>query len=245
MSTTWSYTRSITFILQMYLMMAIMALLFLIPAIASPEGARLACRTYARYVRWTASWWVGIRSEIRGQVPQGEVIIAAKHQSFLDIILIFGALPRPKFIMKRILLWSPILGQYAYRLGCVPVNRGGRAKAVAKMVADVEAGRADPGQLCIYPQGTRVAPGAHAPYKVGTAILYEQLGQPCVPVATNVGLFWPKRGLRRTPGLAVVKFLPTIPPGLEKEAFMARLESDVESHSNELMAEGGLHLDAE
>jgi 1-acyl-sn-glycerol-3-phosphate acyltransferase len=107
------------------------------------------------------------------------------------------------------------------------------------MKADVAAGAADPGQLIIYPQGTRVAPGVARPYKVGTGLLYEQLGQPCVPVATNVGVFWPKRGILRKPGLAVVEFLPPIAPGLPVADFMARLEEEVETHSNRLMAEAG------
>ena len=134
---------------------------------------------------------------------------------------------------------TPIIGMYAKRLGCIPVDRGKRGKAIAKMIADVDAGRIEPGQLIIYSQGTRVAPGAKMPYKVGTAVLYEQLGQACVPVATNVGVLWPKRGLLRKPGVAVVEFLPAIAPGTSKEAFMAELEQAVESRSDALMAEAG------
>jgi 1-acyl-sn-glycerol-3-phosphate acyltransferase len=77
------------------------------------------------------------------------------------------------------------------------------------------------------------------PYKVGTGLLYEQLGQPCVPVGTNVGVFWPKRGILRKPGLAVVDFLPCIEPGLPVAEFMERLETVVETSSNALMAEAG------
>jgi 1-acyl-sn-glycerol-3-phosphate acyltransferase len=102
------------------------------------------------------------------------------------------------------------------------------------MKADVAKGAALPGQLIIYPQGTRVAPGAKAPYKVGTGLLYEQLGQPCVPVATNVGLFWPKRGILRKRGLAVVEFLPEVPPGLPVSTFMARIEAEIEGASDRL-----------
>jgi 1-acyl-sn-glycerol-3-phosphate acyltransferase len=107
------------------------------------------------------------------------------------------------------------------------------------MLADVAAGRDDPGQIVIYPQGTRVAPGVRAPYKVGTAALYQELGQPCVPVACNVGLFWPRKGIVRKPGVAVVEFLPPIPPGLGNAQFMARLEREIESASDRLMAEAG------
>ena len=230
---------SILFIVQMYVAMLIYGLIYLPWAIVSREGALAACHAYCRWVMFSARVLVGLKSEIRGTPPTGEVLIAAKHQSFFDIIMIFSAVPRGKFIMKRELIWAPILGLYALRIGCVPVNRGKRAAAITKMMADVTSGAQDPGQLIIYPQGTRVAPGAKRPYKVGTAVLYQQLAQACVPVAANVGVFWPKRSLYRTPGTAVVEFLPPIPPGLANEAFMARLESDVETHSNRLMADAG------
>ena len=58
-----------------------------------------------------------------------------------------------------------------------------------------------------------------------------------MPVATNVGVFWPRRGLYRRPGLAVVEFLPRIEPGLSNTEFMARLESDIEGASNRLMVD--------
>ena len=96
---------------------------------------------------------------------------------------------------------------------------------------------AGPGQLIIYPQGTRVAPGVSRPYKVGTGLLYDQLGQPCVPVGTNVGVFWPKRGILRKPGVAVIEFLPRIPPGQSHGSFMARLEAEVEAASDALLGE--------
>ena len=107
------------------------------------------------------------------------------------------------------------------------------------MMDGVSKGRLQPGQLIIYPQGTRVAPGAMKSYKVGTGLLYQQLGQPCTPAATNVGLFWPRTGIYRKPGLAVVEFLPEIAPGLAVEPFMAELERVIEGASNRLMAEAG------
>ena len=70
-------------------------------------------------------------------------------------------------------------------------------------------------------------------------MLYHELGQDCVPVATNVGVFWPRKGILRKPGLAVVEFLPRIEAGLGKEAFMERLEDEIETASNRLMREAG------
>ncbi|WP_113913231.1 lysophospholipid acyltransferase family protein [Roseovarius dicentrarchi] len=238
------WVRSLVFVVQMYLAMAVMGIVFLPWALFSARGARTACLTFCRWVRFSARWLVGLRSEVRGMPPTGEVVIAAKHQSFFDIILIFSAVPAGKFIMKRELMWTPILGQYALRIGCIPVNRGKRSAAIRKMMQDVAKGAQAPGQLIIYPQGTRVAPGAQRPYKAGTGALYNDLGQDCVPVATNVGLFWPKRGIMRKPGVAVVEFLPPIKAGLARPEFMARLEREVEGASDALMREAGFDQQA-
>jgi len=233
------WLRSLLFNVQMYLAMAVIGLALFPWALVSRRGARVGCKAFCGYVRWSAGWMVGLRTEIRGTPPTGEVLIAAKHQSFLDIIMIFSAVPAGKFIMKRELLWTPILGQYAVRIGCIPVNRGKRGAAIKKMIDDVARGSAQSGQLIIYPQGTRVAPGVAAPYKIGSGAIYAALGQDCVPVATNVGVFWPRRGILRKPGVAVVEFLPVIAAGISRAEFMARLESEIESASGALMQEAG------
>lgn len=244
MSNAAQWLRSLIFVVNIYVMMGIMGLVFLPWAIVSRRGALAACHIWCRWARWTARWMVGLRTEVRGTPPGDEVLVAAKHQSFLDIILIFGSVPAGKFIMKRELMWAPVLGLYALRIGCVPVDRGKRSAAIKRMVRDVEKGRQAPGQLIIYPQGTRIAPGVKAPYKVGSGVLYGELGQDCVPAATNVGVFWPRKGILRKPGLAVVEFLPRIEAGLGKAEFMERLERDVESASNRLMREAGFGTNA-
>lgn len=237
------WVRSLIFMIVIYAWMLILGIAFLPYALFSKNGALKACKTYAKSTMWLARWMVGIRCEVRGNAPTNEVVIGAKHQSFLDIIMIFDAIPHGKFIMKRELLFTPVIGMYARRLGCIPVNRGKRGAAVAKMVKDVSKEFSEPGQLVIYPQGTRVAPGAKKPYKVGTAILYEGLGFPCVPVATNAGVFWPRTGVLRKPGLAIVDFLEPIKPGVARDEFLARLEKVIETRSNELMREVGFDPD--
>jgi len=239
MSHAVQWVRSLLFVLNVYMMMGVLGIAFFPWAVFSRRGALTACHTWCRWVRWTLGWMVGLKTEVRGTPPSDEVMIAAKHQSFLDIILIFGSVPAGKFIMKRELMWAPVIGQYALRIGCVPVDRGKRSAAIKQMVNDVAKGRQEPGQLIIYPQGTRIAPGVKAPYKIGTGVLYQELGQDCVPAATNVGVFWPRRGILRKPGLAVVEFLPKIEAGQPKTVFMAELEQAVETASNRLMREAG------
>lgn len=236
---TVQWIRSVLYILQVTVAMPVIGLAFAPWAMFSKRGAYAACKTYAAWAMWSARWMIGLRCEVRGTVPQGETLIGAKHQSFLDILMIFHALPRAKFIMKREVLWTPVIGQYTKRMQMIAVNRGKRGQAISKMIKDVEAGKIEPGQIVIYPQGTRVAPGARLPYKVGTAVLYEQLGQPCVPVATNAGYFWPRRGLFRRPGLAVVEFLDPIAPGLPRAEFIIELEARIEARTLALLQEAG------
>ncbi len=236
------WVRSLLFVGQIYFMMPVIGLLFAPWAMFSKRGARLCCKTYSRWVFWTARWMVGLQVEVRGTPPIDPGLVAAKHQSFLDIMMIFTAIPSGKFIMKKSILWTPVIGQYAKLLNCIAVDRGKRGAAIEKMVADVKEGALEPGQLIIYSQGTRVAPGVDKPYKVGTGVLYEQLGQTCYPVATNVGVFWPRTGIYRKPGVAVVEFLDPIEPGLPRDQFMKLLEERVETRSNALMREAGFEI---
>ncbi len=238
------WLRSLIFLIVIYAYMALLGILFLPYAVLTKRGALAACKLYARTILWAAPWALGIRIEVRGTVPTEETLVAAKHQSFLDILMIFDALPQPKFIMKRELLWTPVIGLYAKRLGCIPVDRGRKGAAVAKMVQDVAKEFEEPGQLVIYPQGTRVAPGARPRYKTGGYALYDGLDSRCFPVAGNVGLFWPRKGIMRTPGLAVVEFLDPLPAGMAKGDFMAELEQRIETRSDALMREAGFDPDA-
>ena len=230
---------SLVFVVQNALAMLVLGIVFFPWALISPRGARVACKSYCRWVFFTARWMLGLKTEVRGTPPKGEMLIAAKHQSFLDILMIFHASPAAKFIMKRELLWTPIIGLYAYRIGCVPVNRRKRGAAIKKMLDDVKQGLTAAGQLVIYSQGTRVKPGEKKPYKVGTFALYDQMKQPCVPVATNAGVFWPKGTIMRKPGRAVVEFLDPIAPGLRQAEFMTKLEAEVEGRSDALVREAG------
>ncbi|WP_432450300.1 lysophospholipid acyltransferase family protein [Aliiroseovarius marinus] len=236
------WLRSLVFIVQMYLMLPIVGFLGMPLVWIKRDNAFKVIHFYCHWVRWTASWMIGLKSEIRGEVPTGEVLIAAKHQSFFDILLLASVLPRLKFIYKSQLKWAPVINIYAIYTNSVPVNRGKRGAAIKQMVAAVKEGQKAPGQLVIFPQGTRVAAGVKKPYKVGMGALYKETGQAVVPASTNVGVFWKRHGIMRHPGLAVVEFHSPIEPGLELDAFMERVEEVVETGSDALMAEAGLKV---
>ncbi|MEX0971189.1 MAG: lysophospholipid acyltransferase family protein [Paracoccaceae bacterium] len=225
--------------LIMYVLMAVMGVLFAPAAIYSRAGAYWAIKFYCRTIFWVLRLLCGLKVEFRGEVPQGEVIVASKHMSFLDVMMHAYALPRVKFVMKRQLRWAPILGLYGMRIGSAPVARGKKGGAVRKLVRDVEGDAKNAGQLVIYPQGTRVLPGSDKPYKVGAGVLYTRMGLDCVPAATNTGVFWARRSPYRYSGTAVVEYLPKIESGLTLNQFMERLEEVVETRSNALMREAG------
>ena len=106
------------------------------------------------------------------------------------------------------------------------------------MIADAKAAIADKRQIVIFPEGTRRPLDAVADYKPGIAALYGALDVPCVPIAHNSGLYWPRRGFLRKPGRVIVEILPAIPPGLRRPAFMAELEGRIEKATSRLLAEG-------
>jgi len=230
--------RSLIFFTLFYLLMAVMGILCLPLALASRSGTLWSMTTYCRITLWLLQALCGIRVEVRGTPPSGDVIVASKHQSFLDILIHTRELPRPRFIMKKSLRWAPILGIYAIRMGSTPVHRGRKGETMARMVnSENKQSGADKGQLVIYPQGTRVAPGSARPYKVGAGVLYQRFGKICVPAATNAGLFWGRNQVTLRPGVAVIDYLDPVEPGLPLEEFMATLEDRVEAASNALLAE--------
>jgi len=236
------YIRSLLFIVLMYVSMLVIGVLGAIPAGLSRNWAYKIMKLFCATVLWLARVLCGITYETRGEVPTGNIVIASKHQSFLDVILHMYLLPRANYVMKRELKWAPILGFYAMRIGAAPVKRGDKSKAVGQMMKGIERNSGDASQLVIYPQGTRVPPGTFKPYKVGAAVICERMGKPCIPVATNAGVFWPKRGLLRHPGVVVFEYLEPMPKGLKLEVFTKELETRIETASNKLMEEAGFKV---
>ena len=180
----------------MYLSMTLFAVLGAIPALVSRKATYWVVRNFAGSVVFLARIICGLKVELRGQIPTGNVVIASKHQSFFDVILHAYYLKNVNFVMKQELTYFPIIGFYGKRLGVAPVRRGGKGKAVSQMLSGLERNDGDT-QLVIYPQGTRVAPGKVMPYKVGAAVVCQRMNRRCILAATNVGMYWPKHSLLR------------------------------------------------
>ncbi|MFD1882953.1 lysophospholipid acyltransferase family protein [Paracoccus pacificus] len=210
-------------------------------ALFQRDGANRVATVWLGQMMRAIRWHLGIQVEVRGTPPTRDCIVASKHQSFLDILTLAYHCPHRIFIMKKEILRVPIMGWFAYRVGCIPIDRSRGSDAMALIVDEVRKRDASNslGQLIIYPEGTRTRPGERRRYKHGVGVIYSQTDLPCVPVAVNMGLFWPKKGYPIRPGRPILEFLPEIATGLTEDAFMAQLTTQIETNSDRLMAEAG------
>ena len=172
---------------------------------------------------------VGLHHEIRGDTQKKkQVIYAAKHQSAWETLVLYWELDAPVIVLKRELLYLPILGWFFLRSGCIAIDRKAGMAALKKLRQKAEASVAGGRSLLIFPQGTRVASGQSVRYQVGVFALYQATSLDVVPVALNSGRFWARNGFIKKPGVVVVHFLPAIDQGLPRDSFMTKLEYEIE-----------------
>jgi 1-acyl-sn-glycerol-3-phosphate acyltransferase len=231
--------RSILFNLLFYLNL-MMLMIAAIPTLLMPRRAILGmARLWGRTTLWLLQIICGIGVEWRGldKIPPGGILIAAKHQSTWETFALLTLFPDPTYVIKRELTWIPLFGWFAKHGGMIPVDRGAGKTALARMMVHARNALGDGRQIIIFPEGTRRPAGAAPKYKFGVAHLYAGAGVPCVPVALNSGLFWPRRRFLRFPGTITVEFLAPIPPGLDRNTFFTRLQDDIEMATAQLIAE--------
>ncbi len=233
--------RSLAFNLFFYgftLVTAVVGIL-LVP-IPTPVVLRGLLHWWARAVVWGMRWIGGMQVEIRGRnnIPaRGPALLANKHQSEADGILLAAEIPGIAFVAMQELFRYPLVGAILYRLQMIRVDAcgGGRERANLAQFAQraFRAGR----HIAIYPEGNLMEPGERERYRSGIFYLYRDLGLPVTPVATSLGLLWNRRDWRKKAGRCAVEFLPPIETGLDKDAFMRRLEDTIEAASDRLIAE--------
>jgi 1-acyl-sn-glycerol-3-phosphate acyltransferase len=233
--------RSIVFNVLFYLNL-FAYIIAALPTLVMPRwGIVAVAKLWARTNLWLLRAICGTKVEFRGldKIPPGPLLVSSKHQSLWETFALLPLLSDPAYIMKRELMWIPFFGWYTWKAGMIPVDRGKGSQALAEMNACACREAARGRQIIIFPEGTRRPPGAEPRYKYGIVHLYAEIGVPCLPIALNSGLFWPRRSIRRYPGTVRVEVLDPIPPGLGKEAFFERLQHDVEAATARLVAEGG------
>jgi 1-acyl-sn-glycerol-3-phosphate acyltransferase len=236
------WLRSLLFNLLFYINLVLFLLLGSGFYFTPRKWSIAALKTWARSSLWLLRVIAGVRMEVRGRehIPQGAALIAGKHQSMWETFALLPLLDDPAMVLKRELTFIPFFGWFIYKFGMIPVERTSGASALRRMMNAADAASRDGRQIIIFPEGTRRAPDDPPDYKPGAAALYMKLGLPCIPVALNSGLFWPRRKFLRFPGTIVVEFLPPLPPGLPRREFTARLISAIEDNTSRLVNEAKL-----
>ena len=231
--------RSLVFNILYYANLIILMILGLPTILIGRHAIFALARLWGASSLWMLEKICGLRLEFRGleNIPQGGYIIASKHQSVLETFALLLHAPDFAYVLKRELKYVPIFGWYLIGAEQIAINRSAGRSAISVISARAGEVLRSGRQVFIFPEGTRRPPGAPAQYKFGVAKLYEDTGAPCLPVALNTGLFWGRRGFLRHPGVAVIEYLPAIAPGLDRDAFLATLQSTIEAECERLTAE--------
>ncbi|NWG45732.1 MAG: 1-acyl-sn-glycerol-3-phosphate acyltransferase [Alphaproteobacteria bacterium] len=223
------------------LLTLLMGIVFAPTLLMGRRHAQGGLRLWSRLVLLGLRAICGVRHEIRGldRLPAGPVLIASKHMSMWDTVIFPCLLSDPAFILKKELMAIPIYGWYAGKLGMIPIDRAGHMSALKAMVREARGRVAEGRSIVIFPEGTRVPPGAPADIKPGVVALYRELGIPCVPVALTSGLHWSADSRRFTPGTIRLSFGAPIAPGLARKPFTEALADALDTGTSALLAEAG------
>ena len=196
-------------------------------------------RAYTRTVVWGMAAIAGIRTRVIGhdRLPEGAFILAAKHQSYGDGVVMYGQFRDLSFVTGDHLERFPLIGGLLKKLGAIVVDNCGGPEARRALSDAAARAHAEKRRILIYPEGHLSAVGEKHRYRTGVYHMAKDFDLPVVPVATNLGLFWPQERWEKRPGLATVEFLEPLNASLGKDAFMAELERRVEERTQALVSE--------
>jgi 1-acyl-sn-glycerol-3-phosphate acyltransferase len=177
---------------------------------------------------WGLRVFAGATWEVRGRenLPKdGAALIVSMHQSAFDTIVWFVLMPQATYVMKRELLRIPFIGWMLVELGLIPVDREAGAAAIRALLKETDRAVAERRQIVIFPEGTRVVPGARAPLHPGFAAMASRSGLPIIPVTTDSGHCWGRRAFHKCPGVIHIDVHPPMPAGLSRPEMSARLDA--------------------
>jgi 1-acyl-sn-glycerol-3-phosphate acyltransferase len=162
------------------------------------------------------------RIEGREHLPrEGGVLIAANHQSYLDIPLLSVATSRHiSFVARRSLARSRILAFVMRECGAVLVDPGKPDRAALReIVAHLDAGDC----IAIFPEGTRSPDGRLQAFRAGALLTARLAGVPIVPVAIRgTADAWNRRTPLPLPRKVALRFAPPIPSDRDDALELAR-----------------------
>ncbi len=229
--------RSLLFNALMLLSVTVYAPLMLPTALLPFPVRYRIIRQWARFQVFLLKALCGLdyRVEGREHLPAGAAIIMSKHQSAWETIVFQEIFPAQTWVLKRELMWIPLFGWALALLRPIAIDRGAGRQAIEQIIQQGRERLQSGIWVVVFPEGTRVAPGARRRYGIGGAVLAAETGYPVVPVAHNAGSFWPRRGFLKRPGTIRVVIGPAIDPrGSKAEEIVRRTEEWIETAMLEL-----------
>jgi len=229
--------RSIVFNLVLWLSVLIYAPLMLPTALLPFPTRYRIIRQWARFQVFLLKLMCGLdyRVEGREHLPAGAAIIMSKHQSAWETIVFQEIFPAQTWVLKRELMWIPLFGWALALLRPIAIDRSAGRQAIEQIITQGRERLQSGIWVVVFPEGTRVAPGARRRYGVGGAVLAAETGYPVVPVAHNAGSFWPRRGFLKRPGTIRVVIGPAIDPrGRKAEEIIRQTEEWIEGEMAQL-----------
>lgn len=164
-------------------------------------------------------------------------VVLLKHSSAWETIAQFVIFPRQTWVMKRELLWMPILGWVLLLLKPIAINRKGGRIAVEQVLRQGQARLGEGYWVMIFPEGTRVAVGEKRRYGISGALLATTTARDVIPVAHDAGWYWPRRGLRKRAGTIRLAIGPRIPTaGKQARAINAEVEAWIDAKLGQIDA---------
>jgi 1-acyl-sn-glycerol-3-phosphate acyltransferase len=174
---------------------------------------------------------------VRGleNIPKYNAITYWKHQSTWETMAQLLIFPAQSWVLKRELLWIPLVGQAIYALEPIAINRKSGHTAV-KQVLDMGTERLEAGLwVAIFPEGTRMPPNTTRRYGLSGALLAEKTGKPIVPVAHNAGDFWKRNAFLKYPGTVQVRIgKPVYANGRKPEVVNTEIQKWIEAQVREI-----------
>lgn len=157
---------------------------------------------------------VGVRHRVHGleNIPDRPFILMPRHSSVWETLVFQSMFPPYCWVLKRELMWIPILGWGIKALGAIAINRSAHRRAIRQMLAQSRIRIAQGVSVLVFPEGTRVAAGEQRRFGLGGAILACDNQVPVLPVAHNAGVYWGRRKIVRGPALIEVEIGPPIEP---------------------------------
>jgi len=220
--------RAVLFNLYFLLLTVLMGLAAIWIRLVMPQRALSYAKCWAGLTLAGLRVICGVRIEISGRQhlsASGPLLIASQHQSAFDALVWMNLLPRPSYVMKRELTRIPLVGPMLLLAGMIPLEREGGARALRELMRETDRAVADNRQIVIFPEGTRVAPGNVVPLQPGVAALASHASLAVLPVATDSGRCWSRRGFGKRSGTIHIDIAPPVPPGLRRAPLLAAIRA--------------------